>query len=419
MGYVRELARIAIVMGFVAGCGDSTADADGGQTDSATRGGDTDSGSATMPTATQTASDSLDDTGSTDASATDATTPTDPSASDASEDTTQESSGPATVAGLDTTESSGDDATAGTDTDTSPTSAESSGSSGQSGSASATDDATGTGSASATDDASASGSTGATGSASATDDASASGSTGDDASSATSDSASASDSDSDSDTDGTTGGDGCVIAACGNHLYECGDCEDNDGDVAIDGLDVECVSPCDDDESSFATGIPGDNADPCLQDCFFDGNSGSGNDGCEWDLACDPLNPGAPECPYDPEQNNCPTEQDQDCVDNCEVPNGCDCFGCCTVTVDGIEYAIFIGDDCNLDDVENCDSCTPQDSCGDVCDPDDCELCFGETELPPNCEEPSCAVGQLPCLDNGDCLAGDYCQTGCCVLIPE
>ena len=36
--------------------------------------------------------------------------------------------------------------------------------------------------------------------------------------------------------------------------------------------------PLDNDESSFATGIPGDNMDACKQDCFFDGNSGMGDD---------------------------------------------------------------------------------------------------------------------------------------------
>jgi hypothetical protein len=189
--------------------------------------------------------------------------------------------------------------------------------------------------------------------------------------------------------------------------------------VGVDGLDVECVSPCDDDESSFATGIPGDNADPCNQDCFFDGNSGAGDDGCEWNLACDPQNPGGLDCPYDPSETNCPIGQDPDCVDNCEVPNGCDCFGCCSVTVDGIDYEIFIGDDCELDDIENCATCTQQATCGDPCSPDDCELCFGETELPPNCSEPNCAIGQQSCIVNGDCAEGDYCQTGCCVAVPS
>ena len=56
----------------------------------------------------------------------------------------------------------------------------------------------------------------------------------------------------------------------------------------VDYNDPECVGPLDNDESSFATGIPGDNIDACKQDCFFDGNSGMGDDGCDWQLKCDP-----------------------------------------------------------------------------------------------------------------------------------
>ena len=67
----------------------------------------------------------------------------------------------------------------------------------------------------------------------------------------------------------------------------CSDGIDNDGDGLIDYNDPECVGPLDNDEGSFATGIPGDNVDPCKQDCFFDGNSGLGDDGCEWQLKCD------------------------------------------------------------------------------------------------------------------------------------
>ena len=70
---------------------------------------------------------------------------------------------------------------------------------------------------------------------------------------------------------------------------QCSDGKDNDGDGKIDFGDPECVGPLDNDEGSFATGIPGDNSDACKQDCFFDGNSGAGDDGCDWQLKCDPL----------------------------------------------------------------------------------------------------------------------------------
>ena len=69
-----------------------------------------------------------------------------------------------------------------------------------------------------------------------------------------------------------------------NNNYYDGDFADFDGDGKIDLADPECVHPCDNDEGSFATGIPGDNVDACKQDCFFDGDSGMGNDGCEWNF---------------------------------------------------------------------------------------------------------------------------------------
>ena len=74
---------------------------------------------------------------------------------------------------------------------------------------------------------------------------------------------------------------------------QCSDGIDNDGDGKIDYDDPECVGPLDNDESSFATGIPGDNVDACKQDCFFDGNSGMGDDGCQWQLKCDPMSTNA------------------------------------------------------------------------------------------------------------------------------
>ena len=79
---------------------------------------------------------------------------------------------------------------------------------------------------------------------------------------------------------------------------QCSDGIDNDNDGRIDYADPECVGPNDNDESSYATGIPGDNVDACKQDCFFDGNSGMGDDHCLWQLKCDPLSQGA-SCPYD------------------------------------------------------------------------------------------------------------------------
>jgi hypothetical protein len=67
---------------------------------------------------------------------------------------------------------------------------------------------------------------------------------------------------------------------------QCSDGKDNDGDGLIDSRDPECTGPLDNDEGSFATGIPGDNVDPKWQDCFFDGNSGGGDDGCRYSTGC-------------------------------------------------------------------------------------------------------------------------------------
>jgi hypothetical protein len=102
--------------------------------------------------------------------------------------------------------------------------------------------------------------------------------------------------------------------------------------TTCDGLDPECAGPLDNDEKTFGTGIPGDNVDACKQDCFFGGNSGQGDDGCEWSLKCDPsITVGA--CAYDPSFKNCPPAASATCIANCQplVPNGCDGFGCYAV----------------------------------------------------------------------------------------
>ena len=233
---------------------------------------------------------------------------------------------------------------------------------------------------------------------------------------------------------GTGPGGGCVA---GN--TECTDCIDNDGDGWIDGWDINCIGPLDNDESSFATGIPGDNIDPCKQDCFFDGNSGQGDDGCDWELACDPKNPGAPDCPYDPNKMNCPPAPTQECIDNCAAltPNGCDCFGCCIVTVPGTTTTVTVllelgCTEDKLTDPTVCKPCTQQAGCLNPCDP--CEYCLGKTTLPPECNPGTgggggngtggggtngCPPGELPCTPTVACPPNYYCQTGCCVQIPS
>src|SRR5262245_1001278 len=99
-----------------------------------------------------------------------------------------------------------------------------------------------------------------------------------------------------------TGGGGATVtcAGLGGSTAQCGDGIDNDNDGKIDYDDPECLGPADNDESSFADGIPGDNnTDACKQDCAFDGNSGMGDDLCLWQSKCDPLSTRL-SCPYDP-----------------------------------------------------------------------------------------------------------------------
>jgi len=223
-------------------------------------------------------------------------------------------------------------------------------------------------------------------------------------------------------TDATTGPAGaCTPIACGDgKTWACGDCLDNDGDGKVDLADPECISPCDDREDNFSTGLPGDNMDPCKQDCFFDGNSGGGKGDCAWDLACDPKNPGGDSCPYNPDKV-CADSQSMECVSTCNTPNNCDCFGCCTVSANGMSHDIFLGsENCSVETIDQCQMCTKNDDCDDPCMPENCEICFGETEPPPGCDMPMCEGLDTCTIDKdglSNCPEGTYCQTGCCQLI--
>jgi hypothetical protein len=234
---------------------------------------------------------------------------------------------------------------------------------------------------------------------------------------------------------------------------QCSDGKDNDGDGLIDSADPECTGPLDNDESSFGTGIPGDNMDPKWQDCFFDGNSGAGDDGCRYSTGCltGALSPTDKDCQV--------TDQ---CRKFCEplTPNGCDCFGCCAITKpDGSVTHVEIASTCtyaDIDDPSKCPVCTPNSTCENTCG--HCELCIGKTELPADCTNtgtggstgaggasssggasnggttstggaaesggsggacvvPTCDTGAqgcgVPCA--ADCLPGWYCLTGCCI----
>ncbi|HVU01934.1 MAG TPA: hypothetical protein VHE30_09290 [Polyangiaceae bacterium] len=234
-----------------------------------------------------------------------------------------------------------------------------------------------------------------------------------------------------SNTGGLWGGvEGGLASVCANAT--CNDGKDNDGDGLVDGFDPECTNPCDDDEASFATGIPGDNVDPKWQDCFFDGNSGGGDDGCRYSTKC--LTGELP-------QTDKACTVTQQCLDYCKplVSNGCDCFGCCTVQTSGGPVDIQIGTSCSLADIgdtSKCPTCKKSTECQNTCGT--CELCLGKTEadLPSSCKPPqtdagtpnvpdgsppppppptyTCDLNQVVCSASQPCKPGYYCTLGCC-----
>lgn len=262
-------------------------------------------------------------------------------------------------------------------------------------------------------------------------DSSSDATTGSDETGGTSDSSSSTSSDDggsssgSSDTSDTSAGeDGTIL--CGSKLYACGNGIDDDGDGKVDLADPDCTTPCDDSENSLQTNLPGGN-EPCKSDCFWDSDSGAGNDKCEWNLICDPENPGESKgCDYDPATamtDKCSVEMPAECIDVCSTitPNGCDCFGCCEVTPPAGGNSVFIYLDsnsaCSMDNLEACYTCTFHPGCNNTCNNDECELCFGQSEddLPEHCTDgTSCDEGVMSCSTASDCAAGMFCQTGCC-----
>ena len=194
-------------------------------------------------------------------------------------------------------------------------------------------------------------------------------------------------------TSGSNGVGGNLIGAAGfgaTGTSLCSNGLDDDEDGLVDGFDPECTGPLDQDEGSFATGIPGDNRDPKWQDCFFDGNSGSGNDGCRYATGCltGELSADDSDCIV--------TKQ---CIAYCAplAQNGCDCFGCCSVHLeDGSTLDILESPGCslaNIDDETACNRCTKSSQCENTCG--ECELCAGKTvaDLPASCSPSSGSGG--------------------------
>jgi hypothetical protein len=285
-----------------------------------------------------------------------------------------------------------------------------------------------------------------------------------------------------------------VPATCQGKLYQCGDGIDNDNDGLTDMNDPDCLGPCSNNEGNFHNCIPGGGSAACKMDCYFDQDSGSGNDTCQWDHECDPkeLAEGQ-ECPYICDTTpgcDLNTQTADECISGCSrtpsalgdtcsgryndqpatcdafcgplTPNGCDCFGCCDVEGDG-DYR-FMGststdnkgecDDatCTLEralakDDAACRPCVPVKSCLNTCDR--CECCIAGCDLPDDCNPPppdagtggsggtggtggsggsgggcisplcpagvvSCGVSCLP-----PCPQGFFCNTGCCIQIPQ
>lgn len=230
--------------------------------------------------------------------------------------------------------------------------------------------------------------------------------------------------------DGGTTGDGG--AACTASGPQCNNCLDDDGDGRIDGADIECTGALDNDESSFATGIPGDNIDTVNQDCFFDGNSGSGNDGCNIHVCCLLGAPDRASCPYGANQYDpaeCNTPQTQQCIDVCAPlsPPGCDCFGCCTIcdpTTDQCYDVLTnpaVAPDCDettLADPVACPRCEQRTDCGTPCDPQQCILCPGQdpSDLPESCGGTTvCPSGHAVCGPGLPCGTDQFCSNGCCI----
>ncbi len=170
------------------------------------------------------------------------------------------------------------------------------------------------------------------------------------------------------------------LLLCGGENCACSDGIDNDNDGVMDGFDVECTGPFDQDEGSFATGISGDNMDPKWQDCFFDGDSGAGNDGCRYHTDC---------LTGDKDQDDPDCTVTKMCLDFCmsHTPPGCDCFGCCTIPSDDGPIDVVIATGCDSNDVSSCTSCVKSDLCNNECG--ECELCTGVTvnDLPDSCFE--------------------------------
>ena len=209
-----------------------------------------------------------------------------------------------------------------------------------------------------------------------------------------------------------------ATAYCGRSACSCDDGVDNDNDGLKDGLDPECTGAYDDDEASFATGRPTKQM-PC-RDCYWDANSGSGDDQCRYPAECfnDSNFVGKGNC------GSCSVSERCDTYCKARTPNGCDCFGCCAVeTPGGDVIQIQLVDTCTMAlaaDRSACPRCTLHETCRNDCAR--CELCPGKrlADLPADCRSGSgpgyaCDPDVALCSSKSPCQQGRYCLQGCCV----
>ena len=232
----------------------------------------------------------------------------------------------------------------------------------------------------------------------------------------------------------------CVPLPCGGTTRACGNCDDDDGDDRIDASDPECLGPCDDSEAELFNGTAINVTGSCRADCYFtfDGNSGSGDDGCAWSYSCDPgsIEPSFPPterrmCEFNATLPICDPDGPAlaACRDSCLplTPNGCDCFGCCELPAGSGSFT-WLGSgldrgDCELStsaDPALCRPCTPVETCQNPCE--ECELCVGKPELPATCAAgPVCQGSGRSCDPRSfaGCAPLEYCITGCCVPLPS
>ncbi len=224
-------------------------------------------------------------------------------------------------------------------------------------------------------------------------------------------------------------GDGSISphAMCGSNICQCDDDVDNDADALADGLDPECTAPFDNDEESFATGGPKAGPNAC-EDCFWDGNADTVDDGCTYTAAC--RTSGVLDGAGGPPSSMCRScEVTPRCIDSCRgsTPNGCDCFGCCEITRnDGTLAHVVLNDECSVkrvDDERRCPVCVQNSECLNTCGR--CELCLGKKmeDLPADCMSASetdpqhqCDEGYQACSAESPCADGYYCVLGCCLV---